>query len=275
VQAGTRRVDYDIPRIINPDVIAQRLNPANPDVAAAPAAREALKERSKALANRESFSVETTLSGKSEQRLIDDARAAGYRVSMTYVALDSPEQNIQRVNLRAEEEGRTVAAADVRRRYERSLAALRDVVGRIDAVHVFDNSGKRFEHVATLERGRAIAIADQTPAWAERALGSQLELARDRAAVAREATAQLSEAKATILTSTIGERRVKSDAVLTGRVIAVGREHVAIATSGKSFGVLERAALDLTPSIGQEIRVKLREGRGVVEPAGRGPERNR
>jgi predicted ABC-type ATPase len=123
-------------------VIAQKLRPDDPDAAAAPAAREALRQRGEALANGESFSIETTLSGKSEQRLIDDARAVGYRVTMTYVALDSSDRNVDRVNLRAEEERRSVPAADVRRRYERSLDALRDSARRIDRIHVFDNSEK-------------------------------------------------------------------------------------------------------------------------------------
>jgi len=269
VHAGARSVGYDIPTVINPDAIAQKLRPDDPDAAAAPAAREALRQRAEALAKGESFSIETTLSGKSEQRLIDDARAAGYRVTMTYVALDSADRNVDRVNLRAEEEGRTVPAADVRRRYERSLDALRGVVGRIDTVHVFENSARNFEHVATLERGRVIAMADHIPAWVERALGLQLEVARDRAAVAQDAHSQLRGTKASILTPTIRERPVMSDAVLTGRVLATGREHIAIAMSGHSFGIVERAVLDRTPAAGEEIRITLREGRGFVEAVDR------
>ncbi len=278
VHAGTRSVGYDIPTVINPDAIAQKLRPDDPDAAAAPAAREALRQRAEALAKGASFSIETTLSGKSEQRLIDDARAAGYRVTMTYVALDSADRNVDRVNLRAEEEGRTVPAVDVRRRYERSLDALRDVVGRIDTIHVFDNSGRHFEPVATLERGRVIAMADHSPTWVERALGPQLDVARDRAAVAEDAHAQLRGTKASILTPTIRERPVKSQAVLTGRVLATGREHVAIAISRHSFSIVERAALDRTPTVGDEIRVTLSEGRGVVESVSRArdvPERGR
>ncbi len=59
---------------------------------------------------------------------------------------------------------------------------------------------------------------------------------------------------------------------MTGRVLAAGREHVAIETSGNSFSILERAALDRTPAVGEEIRVKLRDGRAAVESASRGRE---
>ncbi len=188
---------------------------------------------------------------------------------MTYVALDSADRNVARVNLRAEEERRTVPAADVRRRYERSLEALRDVASRIDTIHVFDNSGRNFEHVATLERGRVLEMVDNIPAWAERAFGPQLDLARDRAAVVQDARSQLRGTKSSILTPTIRERSIGSDAVLTGRVISTGREHFAIVTSGNSFSILERAALERTPAVGEEIRITLREGRGAVESVNR------
>jgi predicted ABC-type ATPase len=180
VRAGTRTIDYSIPSVINPDEIARRLNPSNPDAVAAPAAREALRQRTEALASRESFSIETTLSGKSELRLIDLARTADYQVSMTYLALESPEDNVKRVKLRELEERRTVPGDDVRRRYDRSLDVLGTVVDRLDRVDLFDNTGTEFAYVATLERGRVISLATDIPAWVERALPVQLELAREK-----------------------------------------------------------------------------------------------
>jgi predicted ABC-type ATPase len=184
VRSGTLQIDYAIPQVINPDEIALRLNPGNPDAVAAAAAREALRQRAEALAAGASFSIETTLSGNSEVRLIDAARTVGYRVTMTYLALESPETNVDRVQLREIEERRTVPAPDVRRRYERSLDALGSVVGRLDRADIYDNTGRGFSFVATLERGRVITLARETPAWVERALSVQLELARSQYAAA-------------------------------------------------------------------------------------------
>jgi hypothetical protein len=76
VQNGLRAVDYSIPPIINPDEIARRLSPTNPDAGAA--ARDSLVARGEALSAGKSFSIETTLSGKPELRLIADAQARGY-----------------------------------------------------------------------------------------------------------------------------------------------------------------------------------------------------
>ncbi len=167
-----------IPRIINPDDIAVAMNAINPDAAAAAAGREALIQRQVALARGETFAIETTLSGNSERRLITDAQALGYRVSMTYIALDKPERNVVRVEQRAAIERRTVPAETVRRRYERSLINLGDVADALDRLDVFDNSGQSFRAALSLEQGRIVATTPHMPAWAQRALRVQLE--RDR-----------------------------------------------------------------------------------------------
>ena len=273
VENGTRSVDYPIPRVINPDVIAQRLNPTNPDAAAASAAREALRQRSEALLNRESFSIETTLSGHSELRLIDDARKAGYTVTMTYIALDSPEANVDRVNLRAEEEVRTVPVEDVRRRYDRSLNNFSRIVDRFDAVYVVDNSGRSFADVATIEQGRVVTIADLVPTWVERALAPQLERVRDRIDVGREALTHL-KAK-TMLPQTVCERRIPTDGSINGDAIVVGKHHVAIATSGKVFAVVERSALDREINVGDNVRIVMQRACGIVQPIERAQECDR
>ncbi len=174
VRNGERVIDYTIPGVINPDEIASSMNPANPDASALAAGREALVQRKAALANGGSFAIETTFSGNSERQLIAAAKAAGYVVTMTYIALDNPEDNVSRVDRRAAIERRTVAAEDVRRRYERSLDNVATIADELDELHVFDNSGKNFEHVLTMQRGHITTLAEVIPAWVERAFGSQL-----------------------------------------------------------------------------------------------------
>lgn len=273
VREGAREITYVIPPVINPDEIAQHLSPGDPDAAASEAAREALRRRIRALSNRESFAIETTLSGHSELRLIDEARAAGYRITMTFVALDSAQLNVERVDVRARIEHRTVPAADVLRRYDRSLENLARVIDRIDATYVYDNTGRDLAAVAMLEHGRVVTMAEHVPNWAERALGPQLHLARDRADIVREAAAQLRAAKATTLTSTIGERPVSATSTIRGRVIAASAHHVAIATSVVTFGVVERVALDRDVAVGQQISLTMRQGHGMIELIARSQDR--
>ncbi len=171
IRQGYRTVDYHIPRVINPDEIAKDLNPGNPDAAGLAASRAALAQREKALAAGESFAIETTFSGNSERRLLANAKAAGYTVTMTYIALGSVEQHIWRVDRRAETELRTVLAEDVRRRYGRSLKNVAAIANQLDALYVFDNSGKMFVHVLTIKHSQIAFLADVIPAWVKRTFG--------------------------------------------------------------------------------------------------------
>jgi len=154
------------------------MNPRDPDAASLAAARKALAQRRAALATGESFAIETTFSGHSERMLIDDAKAAGYDVTMTYIALDNVEDNLWRVDRRSVTEIRTVPAEDVRRRYERSLENVGAVADHLDLLVVFDNSGKRFEPVLRMERGRIVTVADTIPAWTKRAFHVHLDALR-------------------------------------------------------------------------------------------------
>ena len=52
-------------RIIDPDAIARRIDPERPEAASVAAGCEAIRQQSDAIAARESFTVETTLSGVS------------------------------------------------------------------------------------------------------------------------------------------------------------------------------------------------------------------
>ena len=63
--------------------------------------------------------VETTLSGHGALRLMDKARAAGYRIELHYVSAGSVEQTLDRISNRVALGGHNVREDDVRRRFDR------------------------------------------------------------------------------------------------------------------------------------------------------------
>jgi predicted ABC-type ATPase len=89
---------------------------------------------------RESFAVETTLSGKLPRKWIMAARSLAYDVTLYYIALSNPEIAIARVHLRVERGGHDVPERDIRRRFARSLIELRIVAPLVDRIVVIDNS---------------------------------------------------------------------------------------------------------------------------------------
>lgn len=111
-------------RFLNADEIARGLSPFKPSNSAVQAARLLLAQIEDSLSERETFALETTLSGHTYIRLFIRARELGYEIELHYLWLSSPAQAIARVRQRVQQGGHHVPATDIRRRFKRSLAHL-------------------------------------------------------------------------------------------------------------------------------------------------------
>jgi predicted ABC-type ATPase len=98
------------------------------------AGREVLRRTDEYLEARESFAVETTLSGHQTLRTMREAKTRGFIMRFVYVALSTPEQNVQRVQSRVIKGGHNVSDTDVRRRYSRSIANVPECMRVADVV---------------------------------------------------------------------------------------------------------------------------------------------
>jgi predicted ABC-type ATPase len=106
---------------LNADLIAQGLSPLDSGAAAVKAGRLLLAEFSEFVAGRKTFACESTLSGKTYIKLLKDAQANGFRIHLHYLWLPNSTLAIARVRERVKQSGHHVPAADIRRRYSRSL----------------------------------------------------------------------------------------------------------------------------------------------------------
>ena len=113
-------------RFLNADEIARGLSPLKPSAGAVRAARLLLTQVDECLRRRETFALESTLSGKTYIRLFRRARQLGYEIELHYLWLSSPAQAIARVRQRVKQGGHHVPAGDIRRRFKRSLIHLHD-----------------------------------------------------------------------------------------------------------------------------------------------------
>lgn len=111
-------------RFLNADEIARGLSPLKPSAGAVQAARVLLKQVDDCLRRRETFALESTLSGKTYIRLFQRALKLGYEIELHYLWLSSADQAVARVRLRVKQGDHHVPAADIRRRFKRSLAHL-------------------------------------------------------------------------------------------------------------------------------------------------------
>ena len=86
-------------RFLNADEIAKGLSPFDSSAAAVQAARILLTEIKKCLRCKETFALESTLSGKTYIRLLREAKEKGGETELNYLWLSSPAQAIARVLL--------------------------------------------------------------------------------------------------------------------------------------------------------------------------------
>jgi predicted ABC-type ATPase len=131
------------PVFVNADMIAAGLSPFAPDLAAIKAGRLMLEAIAEHEAKGESFAFETTLSGRIYARRIPRWQAAGYHVTLIFLALPSLEIAIARVKERVRQGGHDVPETAIRRRF---AAGLRNFQGiyrdLVDAWSYYDNSGE-------------------------------------------------------------------------------------------------------------------------------------
>lgn len=126
---------------VNPDLVASGLSPIDITLSALKAGKLTLRRIAELIDRNVSFGFETTLSGRGHLKLLTDAKRAGYAIHLYYLWMPSSVMLPSRIRHRVLAGGHDVPAADVFRRYARSIANLRDYARLADVFRVFDASG--------------------------------------------------------------------------------------------------------------------------------------
>jgi predicted ABC-type ATPase len=126
-------------RFINLDEIARGLSPLAPEQEQMRAARIALEMMDDMIAQKRSFSIETTLSGRTHLHLIKQAKANGFMINLLFFIVQTPEICVSRIARRVSEGGHNVSESDVRRRFNRSIDNFQTYAQTASLWRVFDN----------------------------------------------------------------------------------------------------------------------------------------
>ena len=110
------------------------------------------------------FALETTLSGHLIFQQMIQAKKNRFQIHLLFVSLASPREHQKRVEQRVANGGHAIPAADIERRYFRSLTNLPKAIDLADHVHVFTNVS-RYVLVCTIEQGRMVYKDRQSPKW--------------------------------------------------------------------------------------------------------------
>ncbi len=105
---------------LSADDLAFKISPAQPQLAKIEAGRQFSSKLQQALQSGGNLVIESTLSGKSMQRILDQARAVGYGITIVFVFLESAQACINRVRERVQKGGHDVPVSDIARRFLRS-----------------------------------------------------------------------------------------------------------------------------------------------------------
>lgn len=111
-------------RFLNADLIAAGLSPFDPAAFGVKAGRILLQEFHECVRNHRTFALESTISGRTYVRLLQQAIKDGYELELHYLWLSRPEQAIARVRDRVRKGGHFVPSKDIRRRFHRSVLNL-------------------------------------------------------------------------------------------------------------------------------------------------------
>lgn len=101
-----------------------------------------------------SFTTETVFSHPSKLALLQQARKAGFKTYLYFIATEKAEINIGRISGRVFKGGHNVSSQKIRDRFPRSLAMLSEAIPFCDRVYVFDNTQFNAILVASFLNGK-------------------------------------------------------------------------------------------------------------------------
>lgn len=145
----------DCREFVNSDEFAKSLSPFDPSSASISASRYMVMRIQYLLEQMADFSIETTLATRSLVTIIKRAKSKGYKVTLIYLWLQSPELAIQRVRNRVLSGGHNIPEDVLRRRYKMGIQYLFDTyLPLCDNWIIADNTHPSFTVVAegNLER---------------------------------------------------------------------------------------------------------------------------
>jgi predicted ABC-type ATPase len=125
--------------------------------------------REELISKRISFSFETVMSSDDKVKLLKKAQDNGYRTYLYYIATESSEINIGRVENRVRQGGHNVSKEKIISRYTRSLNNLKEAIKYSNRAYIFDNSSSDTKHswIAEIDRSKSSinVLVDSIPNW--------------------------------------------------------------------------------------------------------------
>ncbi|QEH40684.1 toxin [Chitinophaga sp. XS-30] len=118
----------------------------------------------------ETFSFETVMSHSSKLETFRKAHEAGFKIYLYYIATESPDISVRRVEERVKKGGHPVPPEKIVERYVRSLELLSDMIPYCHRCFIFDNSlDTGYRLILDVEDGERVTVQteDAIPMWTD------------------------------------------------------------------------------------------------------------
>ena len=147
---------------VNSDEFAKSLSPFDPSLASIQASRYMLMKIRYLLKKEKDFAIETTLATRTLLKIVKNAQAAGYTVTLLYFWLNSPELAVERVRARVEAGGHNIPEETIRRRYQVGVDYFFHIYAPISERGILaDNSQIPFRVIAEGSKDDVINVRDK------------------------------------------------------------------------------------------------------------------
>ncbi len=147
---------------LNADEIARDIAPDDVESAAFEAGRQLIEKMRGLIRDGLSFAFETTCAGKANVRILRDCKRDGWRISLIYLWVPSPDYAIARVARRVSEGGHHIPEEVIRRRYQSGLSNMRHLyLPLADDASIYDNRDGALRLIARSAPGSPLRVFDK------------------------------------------------------------------------------------------------------------------
>ncbi|ADW69632.1 zeta toxin family protein [Granulicella tundricola] len=164
---STARDKFQQTPILDPDAIAKSLQAVQDSPSSnIEAGKRVLKLAEELIEKKQTFTVETTLSGGTYLKMAARAKQAGFTLMVVFIGTASVDINLKRVKARVAKGGHDVPEEDQRRRYPRTLANMKRLLPQADLAVVLDNSTEKGHTLVAFGHAGYMHWIEPVPSWA-------------------------------------------------------------------------------------------------------------
>jgi len=153
--------ELGIREFVNADEIARGLSPFNAEGAALAAGRLMIDRMRMLVREGQSFAFETTCAGRAHAGWLRACKADGWRVTLVYLWLRSPQMALDRVARRVRQGGHHIPGDVVVRRYHLGLVNMRRLYFPLaEVAGIYDNSDYERTLIVQLSPAAGLVVHD-------------------------------------------------------------------------------------------------------------------